>query len=98
MFWDLGGPVFEFDGPLKTPGQGHGRLLSRAAFLALAGLNPLTADEAAAFSHYVVHRRDGQHAVALTDEDCEWWLRNEPLPEQKVLRLRMDGSIMAEQL
>jgi hypothetical protein len=56
MFWDLGGPVLAFQGPFRPSRfnrSGCAQLLSRAEFVERAALNPLTADERTAFSHYV---------------------------------------------
>ena len=99
MYWDLGGPILAFDEPFQLrPKEGYIRLLSRAEFLRLAGLSPLTLDEAKEISHYVVSFDPYPHGVDAVlkfsiEAAAEYAVSATATRERRdIIAYRMDGS------
>lgn len=98
MFWDLGGPILAFDEPFHLHARdGYIRLLSKAEFLAQAGLAPLTKEECQAVSHYIVSRKASppydEPVLKLTLEAAEEFVRSIASHHATITAYRQDGSM-----
>ncbi|HMJ56324.1 MAG TPA: hypothetical protein VK540_29855 [Polyangiaceae bacterium] len=79
FFIDIGGPVMRVErlGP-QGCGSGWGTLITRAAFIEMAELRPLTDEESTATSHYVLHTTSPRNPAADDDVivpslELAWW-------------------------